>query len=255
MARRPTPLIRDVPIVNADGTPTERFLNWLQGQLKLNSDADAVVESTITGGTALTATGTFPGDTVLNLDDTAVTPGTYGDAANIPVVTIDQQGRITLASETALTSGVGDWAQAGLWDFAISGATATPIAFTGLAGAAEILIIASNLTRSVAATTTVQVSDDNGATYKTTGGDYITADEGGGGADVTAAAIAFLTASGAARSSVIHIKTAKLNPQACVNGAGNHTHVVVALGAINAIQVVATGGGNFTGGTLRVYTR
>lgn len=36
------------------------------------------------------------------LEDTTVTPGTYGGGQSIPIVTIDQQGRITAASNTSV---------------------------------------------------------------------------------------------------------------------------------------------------------
>ena len=51
----------------------------------------------ISGDTGITAT--ISGDTVnIDLDDTSVTPGTYGSSTAIPVIAIDQQGRITSAS-------------------------------------------------------------------------------------------------------------------------------------------------------------
>ena len=53
---------------------------------------------TIAGGTGLTSTTTT--DTVtVDLDDTAVTPAQYGSSSAIPIITVDQQGRITAASE------------------------------------------------------------------------------------------------------------------------------------------------------------
>jgi len=51
----------------------------------------------ISGDTGITTT--ISGDTVnIDLDDTSVTPGTYGSSTAIPVIAIDQQGRITSAS-------------------------------------------------------------------------------------------------------------------------------------------------------------
>ena len=64
---------------------------------------------TIAGGIGLSST-TSGQTTTVRLDNTAVTAGTYGDATNIPQFTVDQQGRITSASNVAIQT---SWTLAG----------------------------------------------------------------------------------------------------------------------------------------------
>ena len=57
----------------------------------------------IVGGTALTATHNDSANTLtISLDNTAVTANTYGSSSQIPILTVDQQGRITNASTTTI---------------------------------------------------------------------------------------------------------------------------------------------------------
>jgi hypothetical protein len=57
---------------------------------------------TISGGTGLTSAATS--DTItLNLDNTAVTAGSYGNGASVGTFTVDGQGRLTAASNTAIS--------------------------------------------------------------------------------------------------------------------------------------------------------
>ena len=70
---------------------------------------------TITGGSGLTGGGDLSADRVISiaaggvgfsqLADSGVVPGTYGDAANIPVLDIDAKGRVTIASTTPINLG------------------------------------------------------------------------------------------------------------------------------------------------------
>ena len=70
----------------------------------LGTDTTGNYVATVTGGTGLTSTVTT-GESVtptINLDDTAVTPGTYGTASSTGTFTVDQQGRITNSATTLI---------------------------------------------------------------------------------------------------------------------------------------------------------
>jgi hypothetical protein len=58
---------------------------------------------TIAGGTGLTSVASGTDTVTLNLDNTAVTPSTYGGAASTTVFTVDQQGRLTAASNVTIS--------------------------------------------------------------------------------------------------------------------------------------------------------
>jgi hypothetical protein len=59
-----------------------------------------IIGSSVLAGTALTATyDDTAGTTTLKLNDTAVTPGSFGSQTKIPTFTVDQQGRLTAAGE------------------------------------------------------------------------------------------------------------------------------------------------------------
>ena len=59
---------------------------------------------TIAGGTAISTVSSATDTVTVNLDNTAVTPGTYGNDSNTPVFTVDQQGRLTSASTARIAT-------------------------------------------------------------------------------------------------------------------------------------------------------
>ena len=82
---------------------------------------------TVTAGTALSGGGTFTTNqssdsaVTVNLDNTAVTPGTYGDANNTPQIVVDQQGRVTSATTVSTAGSGGGSASEAFKTIAISG--------------------------------------------------------------------------------------------------------------------------------------
>jgi hypothetical protein len=61
----------------------------------------------IVGGTGLTSTASATDTLTLDLDNTAVTAGSYGGAASVGSFTVDAQGRLTAASSTTIEIALG----------------------------------------------------------------------------------------------------------------------------------------------------
>src|SRR6056300_305727 len=76
----------------------------------------------------------------IDLDDTAVTPGSYGSGTSIPTFTVDQQGRLTAASSTAV---------------------ATTLNITGDSGTDGVALLSETLNFEGGTGVTTTVSDDN----------------------------------------------------------------------------------------------
>ena len=70
----------------------------------LATDAVALGETlTFTGGTGITSAVTA-NEVTFTLDDTSVTPGSYGSASSIPTFTVDAQGRLTAAGQVNIST-------------------------------------------------------------------------------------------------------------------------------------------------------
>lgn len=106
MAGELQPLAQNFKIVNADGFPTQYFIKWAQ-QRQLDIKNGVPDDRQVIAGTGLAGGGDLSENITLDLDDTAVTPGVYGDATHSAQLTIDQQGRVTDAVEVPISGGGG----------------------------------------------------------------------------------------------------------------------------------------------------
>ena len=98
------------------------------------SDADTL---RIIGGTGLTSTASATDTLTLDLDNTAVTAGSYGSASAIPTFTVDAQGRLTAAGTASISTSFTVDADSGS-DLTISGGdTFTIVGGTGLTSVAS----------------------------------------------------------------------------------------------------------------------
>ena len=64
---------------------------------------DFTGEPGLTAGTGIVITDPGLGVPGISIADTAVTPGTYGDATNVGQFTVDKQGRLTNAVNVPIT--------------------------------------------------------------------------------------------------------------------------------------------------------
>lgn len=110
----------NVPVVRPDGTPDPFFSRQLQLLLDEKANVEdlaqgasdtanaAVPQTRLINTTApLSGGGDLTADRTLTHDDSGVTAGTYGDASNIPQITVDAKGHITDVTEVAVSGGGG----------------------------------------------------------------------------------------------------------------------------------------------------
>ena len=92
-----------------------------------NSAVDNEIDSYLEGGVGLSY-----GGGVIDLDDTAVTAGSYGSSTAIPTFTVDAQGRLTAAGEASISTDLGVAADTGSDTIALGSDTLTFSGGTGV---------------------------------------------------------------------------------------------------------------------------
>jgi len=156
---------------------------------------------------------------------------------------------------TYFTTGGGGsspWALFGSWTHSSNVPT---VSFTGLTGKTEILLIGRAITKTAGDGFQGLVSIDNGATYLTTSGDYVSLNTSGTETNLSSLPIISNTST-AARSFVLSIapinttqpKRAKMTNDAL-------DYLIPTANDIDAVQVKLSGAGNMSAGSIYCYAR
>lgn len=260
------------PITDSSGVATDFFARqWknlvdlvtsvitLQDDSVANAARITALEGTEIGGTAGQITplpaALSAGNITLELANTAVTPGTYGDATNAPQLTVDSKGRITGVINIPITGG-GGGGGGDCWEFVTTrtiavGTTSEDI--TDLGDYDDLLVFLDNSTASTSQARTMRVSVDNGVTFLTTSGDYEII--GASGSISGQSSMAGSSATASARSAVWLLLNKNSAEDPKVVQANSNYFFIRTTSAIDAIQIRSGTVGTIDSGTIYVFGR
>lgn len=187
-------------------------------------------------GTGLVTGGSSGTDISLSLSDTAVTPGTYGDATHQPTFIVDQQGRLTnatqISQDTAVTPGsYGDSTHIPVFTVNQQGKLTSATSTTFLP------ITSANVTRT-------GTNDSAAAGYL---GEYLSANLGFGSATS-------LTTDTAKTIISKDLTAGDWDVEGVIGFGGDATTLVDYLGASISLVNNTNGSNGFCGRTVQVYT-
>lgn len=146
------------------------------------------------------------------------------------------------------------WERVATWTYS------TPVAnvdFTSLGDYTELLIIIRTLAKTVSGLISLQVSSDNGSSWYTTSGDYVTISSVGVEGSATRIDLHATNAT-AVRGAIVRISgfnIAQYKPVHTPTATNDAGYIAQAV-AMNAVRILPSGGGNFTtSGSIDVFGR
>ena len=149
-AHAATKLYVDTAITGVTGSITVAGDSGTSQTISLNDTL------TVSGGTGLSSVAGTTDTVTINLDNTAVTAGSYGSASAIPTFTVDAQGRLTAAGTASIST-----------SFTVDADSGDNLTISG--GDTFVIVGGTGLTSVASATDTLTLNLDNTAV---TGGSY-----------------------------------------------------------------------------------
>lgn len=152
--------------------------------------------------------------------------------------------------------GTGAWTLIG----SNSPSTSAAVTFTGLAGYTDLMVYAAGVACSVSGTILLQCSTNNGSSYYSASGDYLAIDSAGTTVNTVGASF-WSTNSTSARYGLVMVRGINVTGAPKMMWAENVTSTMlrpfVADNAndVDAIQLVPSGGGTMSGGTIYLWGR